>query len=240
MIEATYANRIELLSKIKPFTGLCEADLYEVAVSLRHRSHPRGEIVYHQDDPAGSLFILTKGLVKIQLTSPTGGHVTFALIWPGGIFGTISPVDESPRAESAAALRPCEVLILDGAVFRKLLRKAPDVAMEFLEIMATRRRRTTRQLHDAIFLDISARLAKVLLEYSSDAFLGPTGDCALNELNQTELASLVWATRESVNRWLHFFEHQGWISRSHESIQVLRTDRLRELIEIGSGARSAS
>src|SRR5438105_2897597 len=85
---------VEFLSNLELFAGACDDDLAAFAATIKRRTYRRGEVVFHQDDPAGNLFVLVSGYVNVTVTSPDGRVVTLAWVRAGSIFGTMSSLDE--------------------------------------------------------------------------------------------------------------------------------------------------
>jgi CRP-like cAMP-binding protein len=221
------STEVQLLSRQRIFASLDAAEIAELARSLRRRTYKKGEVVYHQEDPPGSLFFVSKGIVKMQLVAPNGKHLTIAWIRPGSFFGTISFLQDNVRPENAVALEACDLYVLGREQFRSFLRQHPDVMEVLLEILASRWRGSIDRLRDLVFLDVPGRIAKLIVEFSQRPDeTGSEGASLLGRLTQHELASLAATSRESVNKWLQFFARQGWIEVRQGRIRVLDAEAL--------------
>ncbi len=100
-----------------------------------------------------------------------------------------------------------------------------------LAVLSRRLRRNARQVQDAAFLDVPARLASALLQLTEPTAVAQRDESLPVQVTQAELASRINATRESVNKWLGNFERQGWIRRQRGAIAVLRPDALRRQLD---------
>ena len=219
----------QLVSQLRLFACLSPEELDDLASKLKRRSYRRGEIIYHHDDLAGSLFVLTNGRVKIRLLSPTGTkEVTYGWVTPGVLFGATNLIGEGSQQSDTVAVEPCEVLVLGREDFRGFLYKHPEATEVLLEMMAVRFRRAIARFYDLAFLDAPARLAKVLLQQAEHGEPQLDGSVVINNITQRELASLIGTTRESTNKWLHFFVRQGCIEFNRGTIKILRMDELRK------------
>ena len=136
------------------------ADLESV---LRRRRYRKGEIIFHEDDPPGSLFLVKTGLVKVQLSSIDDKHITIAWVRPRNFFGTLSCVRDMPRPEAAVAIEATEALVLHRDDFRAFLSQHPETALAFIDLLAERWQSGLELLQDVAFREVPARLAKVLL-----------------------------------------------------------------------------
>lgn len=221
----------DLLAQIPLFAGLSSGERAALSDALRKRRYARGEVIFHQDDPGASLYILAEGQVKIVLTSSEGKQKTLALLGPGDFFGELSLLDEEPRSADAVAVEECHLLILGREQFLPFLKAHPEAALKLLAALCHRLRRTDQLVQDAAFLDVPGRLAKAVLELAeTQGKREATGIVITPRLNQGDLATLVGATRESVNKWLGFYEQRGLLRYERGKITVLRPEELRRRV----------
>ena len=231
----TTAERVSeealLLSRLPLFSMLDPADLGEVAGALRRRTYSKGEVVYHQDDPPGSLFVIVRGTVKMVASVSTGKQVTIAWHSIGSFFGTINLFSDILRPENAIALDRCELLVLPRDEYRAFLRHHPEAMDAVAMVLSLRWQYALGRLFDMACLDVTSRIAKILVDLS--VRLGQPqadGTTVIQLLTQPELASLVGATRESVHTCLNSFARQGWVEFHRGYVRVIQPDRLRERI----------
>jgi CRP/FNR family cyclic AMP-dependent transcriptional regulator len=157
--------------------------------------------------------------------------VTFAWVSPETFFGTISLLDDGHRNSDAVAVESCQILSMSHDYFRGYIRSHPDAMEALVETMAQRWRKTIRHFYDLAFLDVPGRLAKLILQLAEEKAGGEAvPGVVLTNLSQRELASLVGTTRESVNKWIKFFVHQGWIDFGKGTITVLEPAQLSRRI----------
>ena len=210
-----------VLQTLPLFSGLEPEEIRELTASLRRRRFARNEVIFHREDPGNCLFAVLSGAVKIALTSPDGKEVILAINGPGDSFGELALFDGEPRSADAVALEPTELLAVPRDTFLQFLRNNPDATLRVLASMARQFRRLTDTVHDSVFLDVPGRLAGTLLQ------LMDPGDGATREVTQGDLAALIGATRESVNKWLGAFERMGLIARERGKVRVIDPAGLR-------------
>jgi CRP/FNR family transcriptional regulator, cyclic AMP receptor protein len=102
------------------------------------------------------------------------------------------------------------------------------VAFPLLQALARRLRRTNDSLADLVFSDVPGRVAKALLDLAER--FGVTRDDGLHvthDLTQEELAQLVGASRETVNKALADFAGRGWLRLEARAVVLLDVERLR-------------
>jgi CRP/FNR family cyclic AMP-dependent transcriptional regulator len=212
-----------VLARVPFFAGVAVEELELLASSLQRRSVRAGKTVFRQDDPGSSLYVIESGVVKVQRTSPEGKEVILAILGPGDFFGELALLDGEPRSADAVAKEDTALLVLERDDFLAFLDKEPAVATKLLAALSRRLRRTDQLVQDAAFLDVPARLARALLQLAESPE-------AATGLTQSELAAMVGASRESVNRWLQFYRRRGLIESASGSIRVLQPDELRRHI----------
>ncbi|HKV45934.1 MAG TPA: Crp/Fnr family transcriptional regulator [bacterium] len=219
-----------VLAQVPLFAGFSRSELDALATFIRIRRYPKGSIVFHQGDPGTTLYLIEKGEVKLTVMSGRGKEATLALLGHGAFFGELSLLDGEPRSATAVARVDCTLGALDRDHLLRFLAEHPRATASLLSVLARRLRRTTDQVHDAVFLDIPARLAKVLLQFAEAQTEGPDGLLSPPKLTQEELAELVGGTRESINKCLGVFARQGWVRRHRGMVTVLKPEELRKQI----------
>jgi CRP-like cAMP-binding protein len=180
----------------------------------------------------GDFYIIESGRVAIQLPSEHGETLTLRLLGPGDFFGEISLLDDEPWYGDATALDECQLLLLAKRDFVAVLDTYSSVSRRLLTIICKRLRHNASFARDLAFLDIPTRLARALVTLVESEGWGWTGirrprDNHVIDITQTALAAHVGATRESVNKWLGYYERRGYLSCKRDSITVLQLDELR-------------
>jgi CRP-like cAMP-binding protein len=215
------------------FADLSQGALCELASLARPRSYARGEVVYLRGDPGLAFYVIASGKVKIALSSPEGKELILRRVGPGEFHGELALLDDEPRSTDAVSTEPSVQLVLLRDAFRAFLTDHPEVAMKLLRAVSRDLRSNVELIQDTAFQDVPARLARVLLELASprgSAAVPPVGTVLPERMKQAELAALVGATRESVNKWLGAFERQGTISFDRGTITLLRPAALKQRI----------
>jgi CRP-like cAMP-binding protein len=185
------------------------------------RTYERNETLFHQGDPSDDLFVVQSGRIAIAAQSGDGRESVVAVLEAGGLFGELGLFDDAPRSADARALTDTTVIALEYEPVRDVLRARPEVLWVVLRILSQRLRATDEALADAVFLDVPARTAKRLLE------LAGTDDDFQLPMTQEDLAGLVGASRERVNKALAMFTRLGWVEVTGRSrYHILDRDAL--------------
>ena len=149
------------------------------------------------------------------------------MLGAGEMLGELSLFDPGPRTATAIAVTNTKVVSLSHEALLPWLVGRPDLAVSLLAALARRLRRTNEALADLVFSDVPGRVAKALLELGSKfGEDSPDGLVVHHELTQEELAQLVGASRETVNKALADFSQRGWVRIEQRSVTLLDVDRL--------------
>ena len=203
----------------------------EAAVALRasmvEMTLRRGEVLFNEGGPGDRLYIVTDGKVKLGRNSNDGRYNLLAVLGPGEMFGELSLFDPGPRTSTATAITDTGLLGLGNSDLQPWLARHPEVATHLLGALARRLRRTNEAMSDLVFSDVPGRVAKALLDLARR--FGVQSDDGLHvthDLTQEELAQLVGASRETVNKALADFQQRGWIRHEARAVVLLDSDRL--------------
>ncbi len=208
------AQVADLLSESPLFACLGAQDRLALAAKLRPRTFGRDEVVFHRDDPASQVFLITSGTVKVSIPDEQGREVVVALERGGDVFGDLALFDEGPRSATVTALTETHTLALARQDFISTLERNPDAMRRMLALLVKMIRHSTGHVEDLVFLDLPGRVAKCLLDLSEAAGSEQV------DLTQEDLAGFVGATRVSVNRVLAELEKRGAIKIGRRHIQL--------------------
>ncbi|HVS68123.1 MAG TPA: Crp/Fnr family transcriptional regulator [Mycobacteriales bacterium] len=194
---------------------------------LTSRTVSRGHIVFKEGDAGDRLFIVIEGKVKITRAAADGRENLIAVLGAGEMFGELSLFDPGPRTASVSAVTDATLASLDHDDLRPLLLERPGVGVELLRALAQRLRRTNDAMADLVFTDVPGRVAKALLDLAAKfGVVEAEGTRVRHDLTQEELAQLVGASRETVNKALSEFAHRGWLRIEGRSVLLLDSERL--------------
>lgn len=208
------------LSGIALFDALPAPALASVASAAVTRPFARGDVIFRQGDAADELYVVRSGRVAIATKSPDGRESVVALMEPGALFGDLPLFDGLGRSADARALEATVVVAVPYAPLREALERSPEALWTVVELLALRLRATDEALADSMFLDVPGRTAKRLLELAGDA------DEFVLPVTQEELAGLVGASRERVNKAIASFVRLGWLAQSDRRYKILDRDQL--------------
>lgn len=210
------------LSTTELLSSLPEEALDRVAHRATRVRLERNGVLFNEGDEASAMYVVESGRIGIGKRSPDGRESLVALIEPGDVFGEMPLFDEEPRSASARALERSELLRLPYEAVRAELEAHPVALWGVAALIARRLRTADDAIADAMLLDVTGRTAKRLLELAgaADEFVLP--------ITQEELAGLVGASRERVNKALAAFVRLGWLEQSERRYRILNRERLAQ------------
>lgn len=223
----TAASVGDVLVHASLFAALPPTERSAVISRLRHRRYAPGSVLFHQGDPADSLYLVESGHLKVVVTAPTGDEAVLALFGPGSCFGELALLDGRPRSASVIALERAEIWQLSQSDFRELIRSSPEVAEGIFFILTERIRHLSEQVEHAFFHNLRSRLAEKLLQLGTE--VGSWHDEALYiclPLTQGDLASMIGASRQQVNRLISEWRSQGVLSWDQGCLTIYKPDQL--------------
>ena len=180
-----------------------------------------GSPLFITGDDADAAFVILVGDVEIVCPAEDGRDVWLATLGPGGLVGEMGVLDGGPRSADVRALSRVELWRIGRGAVIEILRQEPSAAMELLALMTRRLRMTDMLVQQTALLDLGSRLARLLLERGQGAVT----------LSQGEMARLIGASREGVNRKLAAWRAEGWIDIGPFGVKVL--DRTALSVSVG-------
>jgi CRP/FNR family transcriptional regulator, cyclic AMP receptor protein len=217
----------EVLIRAGIFQGVEPFAADALAQALEPAEFSRGQVIFAEGEPGDRLYIVGTGKVKVGRKSPDGRENLLMVAGPSDMFGELSIFDPGPRTSSATAVTEVRTYTMDRAALREWIGKRPEIAEQLLRVLARRLRRTNNMLADLIFTDVPGRVAKNLLQMAKK-FGSREGNAlrVTHDLTQEELAQLVGASRETVNKALADFASRGWLRLEGKSVVILDHERL--------------
>jgi CRP/FNR family transcriptional regulator, cyclic AMP receptor protein len=231
----------EVLAWTGLFQGVEPSGVSAVTKQLHQVDFPRGHTLFVEGQPGDRLYIIVSGKVKIGRSSPDGRENLLTIMGPSDMFGELSILDPGPRTSSATTITDLCAVSIDREALCAWMVERPEIIERLLRVVARRLRRTNDNVADLIFTDVPGRVAKQLLQLAQR--FGTQEDGALrvtHDLTQAEIAQLVGASRETVNKVLGDFAHRGWITLEGKSVLISNSERLRQVSAPGSGRTSGT
>jgi CRP/FNR family cyclic AMP-dependent transcriptional regulator len=217
----------EVLARAGIFQGVAPDAVGALTRQLQPVTFQRGQIVFAEGDPGDLLYIIVLGKVKVGRRNDDGRENLITVMGPSDMFGELALFDPGPRTSTVTTLTEVDAATMDRVALRCWIAEYPEIAEQPLRVLARRLRRTNDASMALIFTDVPGRLAKQLLSLAQR--FGNREEAALrvhHGLTQEELAQLVGASRETVNKALSDFAQRGWIQVQGKSVLITDSKRL--------------
>lgn len=211
---------LEMLRAIELFQDFDDETLTGLAAHCSTRDLKRGDVLFAENDEPDHLYVTLSGRIAMVNRSIDGRESVVALMEDGDLFGEMPLFDQQNRSTDARALEPSTALTIPYEPLRDIYEAQPSQLWRVVALLANRLRAMDGVLADSVFLDVTGRTAKRLLEIA-----GESDDFAL-PVTQEELAGMVGASRERVNKAIASFVRLGWIEQRDRRYHVLNRDQM--------------
>jgi CRP/FNR family transcriptional regulator, cyclic AMP receptor protein len=202
--------------------GLSDADRRVVLASAHRRRFARGEVVFHEADPADTVHLVAEGRLAVRRSTSGGDTVTFAILGPGDTFGEIAMLGAEPRRSSTVVtLEPTITLSLGFAELDRLRSSHPALDRHLVELLARQVRRLSDHLLEALHVPADERIVRRLHEVCGHYGVPGAAGTVVVPLTQDAVGDLAGASRPTTNRVLRRLEADGILALHRGSIEVL-------------------
>lgn len=217
----------EVLARAGIFQGVEQSAVAVLTEQLQSVDFPRGHRIFTEGEPGDRLYIIVAGKIKVGRSTPDGRENLLTVMGPSDMFGELAIFDPGPRTSTVTTITEVRAVSMDRDALKGWIDQRPEVAGQLLRVLARRLRRTNDNLADLIFTDVPGRVAKALLQLAQRFGTQEAGALRLtHDLTQEEIAQLVGASRETVNKALADFAHRGWLRLDGKSVLILDSERL--------------
>ena len=214
MIDVTFLSSVDL------FSGVQQDLLEPIVEQSTVQSLQRGDMLFSEGDQANDLYIVLEGRVAIANRSFDGRESVVALMESGDLFGEMPLFRPDGRSADARVLENSSVVVIPYVPVKSLYQEHPEMLWKIVDMLAERLKVMDVALADSMFLDVTGRTAKRLLE------LAGTDEEFELPVTQEELAGMIGASRERVNKSLASFIKLGWLTQKGEKYVILDRKQL--------------
>ncbi|MFN8052809.1 MAG: Crp/Fnr family transcriptional regulator [Acidimicrobiales bacterium] len=211
---------VNMLRSIELFSGLDDDVLELLLEQSTSLQLVRGDVIFTEGSEADALYVVESGRIAIGNKSFDGRESMVALMTRADLFGEMSLFDKLGRSAEARALEPSVVVSFPYRPLVELWEARPELLWKVVELLTRRLRSMDEALADSFFLDVTGRTAKHLLELAGDR------DEFEIPITQEELAGLVGASRERVNKAISSFVKLEWIDQNERTYRILKRREL--------------
>ena len=217
------AIQAEFTKSIPYFSGLSPAELDSLKGLIFETTAERGEFIVLESELADALYFVVSGVVKVFKTSADGREQILQIVRPGESFNDAPVFDGGTNPASAQAMGSVVLYGIRNSDMGAILRTHPQVALNVIRVLSQKLRHLVSLVEDLSFRHVTARLAKILLEYAGDGV-----NLAKPRLTQQEMAAMAGTAREMIGRSLKELEDEGIIRLDHHRIVVTDKEALKK------------
>lgn len=215
---------IGILKNIPLFSSLKDEELEAIDRLSLTKKCSKDTIILLEDEEGDTLFVITKGKVKVSTFSEGGKELIFTILGGGDFFGDMSLLDGRPRSATVISIEDTEMKMIRRSDFHILIEKHPKIALRLLEALTLRLRRTDERLESLALLDVTGRIAGVLLQLAEEQGEKSNHSVRIKyRPTHQELANMVGTTRETVTRVLKQLENKDYITIDGKEIIIHNT-----------------
>lgn len=220
------SDALPVLKSVPLFREVSEADLRAIADLVRERRQPKGSLILTQGDEGEALFLIRSGQVKVTIVAEDGREVILSVLGPGSFFGEMALIDDEPRSAHVFAMQESVLLVLRREDFRARLARSPELAIALLRELSRRLRRADDTITSLMLLDVSGRVAHLLLELAREEG-GDQNMAITRRLTHAAIGQMVGASRETVSRTMRNLVLRNVVAVSRKGITLLDPAALR-------------
>jgi len=201
---------------------LSREPLLEWFVSNCHRRrYPAKSTLIYAGDPADALYFVISGSVSVVIEDQDGRELVLSYLNPGDFFGEMGLFEgQDVRSAWVKAKEESEIAEISYSRFMQIVEEKPELLLKLASQMATRLNKTSQKVGDLAFLDVTGRVARALLDLSSDPAAMSHPEGMQIKITRQELGRIVGCSREMVGRVLKVLEEQGLIEVNGKTMVV--------------------
>ena len=190
------------LKDIELFSGLSEGELGLVAAKMNIRKFKRNEVILHEEDTGGFMYVVLSGKVKVMQVTEEGRETILAFHKTGDFFGEMSLIDGKTVPASVVALESSKVAIVAKQDFYSLLFVHNTFIIQLLRILSSRLREAYERIQILSFNNAAQRI-RMLFIMLSGMYGGEETEKGIRlgiKLTHQNMADMTGIARETVTR----------------------------------------
>ena len=216
-----------IIRKAPLFSALDDAAAHDLRQSMVSLKLNKGQVLFKEGQEGDRLYVVVHGKIKLGTQSNDGRENLLSILGPGEMFGELSLFDPEPRTSTATAVTDVRLVSLAHDAVIGLITSNPQTSLELLRRLAQRLRKSNEILADLVFADVPGRVAKAIIDLGERFGVQKEDGLHVNhDLTQEELAQLVGASRETVNKALADFAARGWVKLEPRAVLVIDVERV--------------
>jgi CRP/FNR family transcriptional regulator, cyclic AMP receptor protein len=201
-------------ANIRLFHNLPSEYLQAMSGLLSRKTFPASVTLMTAEQVGEAVYFILSGTVKIHIEQEDGSDVIMAILGPGEIVGEMSVLGQTIRSASVVTIESCVMLWMDCAAFQSCLLKSPELSYNLACTLAERLRHANEKIETLATQSVESRVARQLVSFAEQyGRPQPDGGVHLSiRLTQGDIASLIGASREHINRVMVSYKERDYLS----------------------------
>jgi CRP/FNR family transcriptional regulator len=224
-----------VLCKMRQSGYFCEmppASLEELDKVKYASAYPQGAVLFVEGQPPRGVYMICSGRVKMSTTSRDGKTLILRIAEPGEVLGLHATVAGKPYELTAEALQPCQLDFIRRDDFLRLLQHHADACLNAAQHLSKNCQSAYEMIRSlGLSHSVSEKLARLLLEWSSDGDETEEGIRIKVSLTHEEIAQLIGTSRETVTRVLGEFRQKKLAQLRGSTLLILDKPALERMVE---------
>jgi CRP/FNR family cyclic AMP-dependent transcriptional regulator len=203
-----------MLERVALFSNLGSEEIAKLEAIGQEQSVAKNTMIINEGDETDCLYVVLKGKAHALRSDESGRQFIVKRFGPFDYFGEMSFFDRHARCATVITKEKCTLMILPRKAFSDFAGRHPEIYTNVIRALLEKLRKATQQIEELAFLDVYGRLARVLVETQN-------ADGIIEEkLTQQEIADMVGASRETVNRIINELVAGGYITKEKGRIKI--------------------
>jgi len=218
-----------LLKKVPLFSSLNNEELEKIIALTKFAKFQKNNLILMESEEGNSLFMISKGSVKISRISDNGREVILAILREGDFFGEMSLLDGLARSANVTAIEDSELLTLNRDDFLNVIQRFPQITVILLKELAKRIRKSGSQIKSLSLLNSNGKVASTLLQLVVEGDIKEDGRAIINKIpSQQNLANMAGLSRETFSRVMHNFIRDGHLQKEGRKLTINNLRKFQE------------
>lgn len=221
------SNPIWCFEEVNLFSILCPHKLKKYQKD-HFEGFKKGDYIYFPEDASKSIFMVSKGKVKIVSYNDDGEEVVKAILGKGEIFGERAVLGEDKRGDYAqACTEPTELCPMHLPDMYELMRENEKFGLSIYKLIGFRIKKMERRLEALLFKDVRTRLCDFLKDMAEEnGIKNNTQIIVPHFYTQKDFADLIGTKRETVTRLFNELKQEGLIDYSRREVRIFEPEKL--------------
>ncbi len=212
------------MSKVPIFSSLNQEEMAQIAAIITDKEYKKGESIYAFGETGKCLYVINEGKVKIFRMSEAGKEQIIRILHPGDFMGELSLFAHSAVNDSAEALEPTAMCVIDGNKLNQIMKNVPGIAVKIIEELSKRLLNAENLIESLGLHDVEQRIADTMLRMSEGQ------EEIILSITKKDLAAHMGMSQETLSRKLTQFQEMGWIKQDgRKKIQILDRESLQTI-----------